>query len=110
MSTPDNNSLFHGSGSQELLNYFFSRLQACDISLEEALAIMSAVYADLGKRSSTGPRLYQLYSGAMKSLQHSIPDVYDYVVSTWNRRNKSESTDVENRDSGHDEDVKSEIK
>ncbi len=91
MSIPESNNLFHGSGPEETLNYFVSRLQARDLSGEEALAILGAVHANLGKRSSVDRSVYQSYSSAMESLRQTMPDVYDYVVVTWGRRNAPES-------------------
>ncbi len=103
MSIPESNNLFHGSNSQEILNYFLSRLQAGDLSSEEALAMLSAIHADLGKGSLADPRVYQSYSSTMKSLQQSMPKVYEYVVSTWSREKKSESLDRESQDTSFEE-------
>lgn len=94
MSIPEPNNLFHSSDSQEILNYILSRLQEGDLSSEEALAILSAVHADLGKGSSANPKIYQSYTSVMKSLQQSMPEVYDYVVSTWGQERNSESKDL----------------
>ncbi len=110
MSIPESNNLFHGSNSRQILNYFLSQLQAGDLSSEEALAMLSAVHADLGKGSLADPTVYQSYSSAMKSLQQLMPKVYDYVVSTWGREKKAESLDWEIQDTGFDEVDKDELK
>jgi hypothetical protein len=103
MSVPESNPLFRGSRSQDILNYFLSRLQAGDLSSEEALAIMSAVHADLGRGSPVDPRIYQSYSTAMKSLEQAMPDVYDYVVTTWSREKKTEISDRDQPDNEFNE-------
>ncbi len=86
MSISDSNAIFHRSDSQEILNYLNLRLKAGDLSDEEALAILSAVHAELGKGSSTDPRVYRLYNYTLKSLQQAMPSVYDYIVATWFQR------------------------
>ena len=103
MSIPESNNLFRGSDSQAILNYFLSRLHEGDLSSEEALAILGAVHAELGKGSFANPKIYKLYTSAMKSLQQSMPHVYDYVVSSWSREKNSESKSHEVPDTDSDE-------
>ena len=110
MSNQEYKNLFHSSDAQEILNYLVSRLQTGDLSSEEALAMLSAVHADLGKGSSAYPKVYQSYSNAIKSLQHSMPCVYDYVVTTWRRRKRTDFTDPENQETSFDEGATSDLK
>jgi mannan polymerase II complex ANP1 subunit/KRAB domain-containing zinc finger protein len=85
MSILDSNGIFHSGDSEELLNYVNLRLKAGDLSSEEVQAMMSAVHAELGKGSTSDPRVYQLYSNTLKTIKQTMPTVYDYMVATWNR-------------------------
>jgi hypothetical protein len=103
MSIPESKNLFHGSGSEETLNYFLARLKAGDLSPEEALAMLSAVHADLGKGSSADPSIYQSYSNAMESLHRTMPAAYDFVVSTWGSRKMPDSASGDDQTTVFDE-------
>ncbi len=104
MAISESNSLFRDSGPRETLNFFLSRLQSGDLSSEEALAMLGAVHAELGKGGSGDPKAYQSYSAAMESLRQLRPDIYDDVVTAWGSRsrNTSDSASDENQEPGTD--------
>lgn len=90
MSLFDHNELFRQSGPQGMLDYLQSKLEAHDLSSEEALALLSALHEELSRAKAADPRVYQAYSRFMDSLQKAMPKVYKQVVSTWDRsRDKS---------------------
>jgi hypothetical protein len=105
MSISDSNGIFHSGDSEELLNYVNLRLIAGDLSREEVLAMMSAVHAELGKGSTSDPRVYQLYSNTLKTIQQTMPTVYDYIVATWNRLDEKNLKTFEDDDSNIDGDT-----
>lgn len=111
MPISDENALFHDSGPQGVLDYLHSRLEAGDLSPEEALAMLSAVHQQLVQGQIADPRIYQSYTHFMESLHSEMPDIHDYVVSAWNQRNasdwgKDESWNVNVADT-HGEEVQS---
>jgi len=97
MSIPEFNDLFHNSGAQGILDFLLSKLEANNLSPDEALAMLSAVHEELGEGSGTDPKVYQSYNGLMKLLQREKPEVYEYVVSAWNQRNKTASAEADNK-------------
>jgi hypothetical protein len=101
MSIPKFNDLFHDSGAQGILNLLLSKLEANDLSTEEALAMLSAVHEELGQGSNTGPKVYKSYTDFLKNLQRVKPEIYDHVVSSWNRRNQMGSSE----ETGQDENI-----
>jgi hypothetical protein len=82
----DHDDLFRNSGPQEMLEYLQSRLDACDLSSEEALALLSAVHEELGHGKSAERSAYEAYSRFMESLRARMPEIHDYVVSSWGQR------------------------
>ena len=103
MSIPEFNDLFHNSGAQEILDYLFSKLEANDLLPDEALAMLSAVHEEVGEGSGTDPKVYQSYNGFMKLLDREKPEVYEYVVSAWNQRNKTAFAEADNNETHIDE-------
>ncbi len=105
MSIPEFNDLFRDSDPQGILELLFSKLEANDLSMDEALAMLSAVHNELGQRAVSDSKVYQSYAGFMKLLQHEKPDVYDYVVSSWNQRIKTNSSEENDGDTNIGESV-----
>src|SRR5258707_11151762 len=75
-----------------MLDYLHSRLDARDLSGEEALALLSAVHEDLSKSETSDRQLYQNYSKFMESLQTTMPDIHEYVVSAWQGQHDAQTT------------------
>jgi hypothetical protein len=107
MSIPEFNNLFRDSGPQGMLELLFSKIEADDLSADEALAMLSAVHKELGQRAGTDTKAFQLYASFMKLLQKEKPDVYNHVVSSWNQRNKAESSEEDHLDTNVGEAVAS---
>jgi hypothetical protein len=78
--------LFRDSGAKGMLDYLGSRLRAGDLSREEALAMLGALHEELAKGGSSDPGAYESYARLMRALQRAMPEVHDYVISTWGRR------------------------
>jgi hypothetical protein len=100
----DFKNFFIDSGPQEILNYINLRIQAGDLTSEEALALLSAVHAELGNRFSVNTRVYLSYTRTMKSMQKALPEIYDYVVSVWSKKNKTNPISLENQLSNFNDD------
>jgi len=107
MSIPEFNDLFRDPGPQGILELLFSKLEANDLSTDEALAMLSAVHEELGQGAVADSKVYQSYSGFMKVLQHEKPDIYDYVISSWNQRIKTDSSEEDDGDTNIGESVTS---
>lgn len=94
MSLFDHNELFHQSGPQGMLGYLQIKLEAGDLSSEEALALLSALHEELGRAKAADPHVYQAYSQFMDSLQKAMPEVHAYVLSTWGHVHKQHENEA----------------
>jgi len=92
MVSTGHNDLFNESGPKGMLNYLQSRLEAGDLSSEEALAMLSAVHEVLGE-GKADRNLYEAYSYFMGNLKASMPEVYEYVFAAWSRRGGKGASD-----------------
>lgn len=84
MSTQEHADLFQKRGADATLQYLWDRLQARDLSQDEALALVSAVHRELGQSKAAQPNVYATYSRFMEALNEGMPLVHDYVVARWN--------------------------
>ena len=98
MSIPGYNDLFNISGVQERLDFLRSKIESDDLAPDEALALLSSLQKKLGHGKVTDSKVYQSYVTLMSFLQQKNPVVYNYVISTWNRRNKPSSAKVDEMD------------
>lgn len=87
MAEFDHKDLFGNTGTRDMLDYLQSHLQARDLSGDEALAMLSAVHAELTKPKDSNRGVYQKYSKFMEALHSEMPDVHDFVVTAWGERN-----------------------
>ena len=87
MAKFDHKDLFRKIGPRDMLDYLQSHLQARDLSRNEALAMLGAVHAELTDPKDSNRGVYQKYSQFMEALHSEMPDVHDFVVSAWGKRN-----------------------
>lgn len=83
MPTQGRKNLFQNSGPEAKLDYLWQRLQARDLSGQEALAVLGALHEELGRAEARNPRLYASYGQFMEALRHDMPAVHQYVLSKW---------------------------
>jgi hypothetical protein len=83
MSIPNFNNLFKDSGSQEILDFLLSKIEANDLSPEEALAMISAVHEEMTEGTPADPKVFQSYNNFMKFLEREKPDIFEFVASNW---------------------------
>jgi hypothetical protein len=88
MPNPDFNELFHDSGVQGILDFLLSKLEVNDLSPDEALAMLSAVHGELDEGVTKDPKTFKSYKDFMVFLQRERPEIYNHVVSAWNRGNE----------------------
>ncbi|MCL4530295.1 MAG: hypothetical protein M1282_12880, partial [Chloroflexi bacterium] len=100
---PFSNDLFKDSGAKGILDYLQSRLDARDLSSEEALAMLGAVHEELSRGQPEDRSIYRDYSGFMEALHDEMPDVHDYVVSAWAERGVKDTSQETDSDDAADE-------
>ncbi len=88
MAEFEHKDLFEETGPRDMLDYLQSHLQARDLSRDETLAMLSAVHAELTNPKDSNRGIYQKYSQFMEALHSEMPDVHDFVVSAWGKRNR----------------------
>lgn len=87
----NHNDLFHESDPRELLDYLGKRLAARDLSSEEALAMLGSLHEALSAQK-IDPQTYLKYSEFMENLRQQMPQVYNFVADSWNKRGGSDRT------------------
>src|SRR6266540_2805011 len=84
MTTPRNHrDLFIHSDISHKLDLFQSLLDSKDLTFDEALALLSAVHAELRHPKVHPSSMYIRYAEAVESLHQQMSDVHDQVVNAW---------------------------
>src|SRR6266540_377229 len=84
MTTPRNHrDLFIHSDISHKLDLFRSLLDSKDLTFDEALALLSAIHAELRHPKVHPSSMYIRYAEAVESLHQQMPDVHDQVVNAW---------------------------
>ncbi len=91
MPTQRLKNLFQDSGPEAKLGYLWQRLQARDLSGQEALAVLGALHEELGRAEWRNPRLYASYGQFIEALRHDMPEVHQYVLSKWGESHRRPS-------------------
>jgi hypothetical protein len=74
--------LFHESGPKGMLEYLYSRLEARDLSGEEALALLGAIHQQLSHAEIKDPALFRSYAAFIEQLRVEMPEIHDYIISS----------------------------
>ena len=77
---------------------FQSLLVSRDIAPDEALAFAGIIHANLRSLQGNDGSVYAKYAQAMAFLLHTMPDVYNYVVSNWRLPSANSSMRKKNYD------------
>src|SRR6266545_5518127 len=78
--------LFFHSATSGKLDLFQSLLDSKDLTFEEALALLSAVHAELEQPKAHPSSMYIHYAEMVESLHQQMPEVHDQVVNVWRAR------------------------
>src|SRR5215212_4765385 len=84
MSISENHrDLFFHSATSGKLDLFQSLLDSKDLTFEEALALLSAVHAELEQPKAHLSSMYIHYAEMVESLHQQMPEIHDQVVDAW---------------------------
>jgi hypothetical protein len=90
--------LFRYPTITEIVSTFQSLLDSRDIASDEALAFAGVIHANLRSLQGNDGYIYAKYAQAMAFLLHTMPDVYNHVVSNWRLPSKNSSKREKNYD------------
>ncbi len=78
--------LFFHSATSGKLDLFRSLLESKDLTFDEALALLSAVHAELEQPKAHPSSMYIHYADMVEYLHQQMPEIHDQVVNAWRAR------------------------